>query len=184
MENPSQEPVSGSLFCLYLWDIFFLSVFLKIFKKIQTTDCMTAGIFLTVFSPFGSKGMEFAVQHLKECNTNTVCSLERKLLIFYALILCFSELWTIGPFLKGHLRQSNAERWVQYLTTTLKKHGTKLKEKGKWFCFLKQKNSEYEQMFIYVGIQEEELQGSATWISRCNFSPFPLRENKMTEELY
>jgi len=39
-------------------------------------------------------------------------------------------------------------------------------------------------MFIYVGIQEEELQGSTTCISRCNFSSFPLRENKMTGELY
>lgn len=70
--------------------------------------------------------------------------------------------------------------------TALKKHGTKLKEKGKWFKKkkAKQKNSGYERMFIYVGIQEEELQGSTTWISRCNFSPFPLRENKMTEELY
>lgn len=51
------------------------------------------------------------------------------------------------------------------------------------FFFLKQKNSEYEWMFIYVGIQGEELKGSTTWISRCNFSAFPLRENKMTEEL-
>lgn len=119
--------------------IFFVVVFLR-FKKIQTTDCMTAGIFLTIFFPLGSKGMGFAVQNLKECNTNTVCSLERKLFTLYALIPHFWELWTIGLFLKGHLRQSNAEGWVQYLTTTLKKHGTKLKKKkGKWFWFFKTK---------------------------------------------
>lgn len=98
---------------------------------------MTAGIFLTIFSPLGSKGMGFAVQNLKECNTNTVCSLERKLFTLYALIPHFWELWTIRPFWKGHLRQSNAERWVQYLTTMLKKHGTKLKKNSKWFWFFK-----------------------------------------------
>lgn len=38
-------------------------------------------------------------------------------------------------------------------------------------------------MFIYEEIQEEELQSSTSWITRCNFSPFPLRENEMTEEL-
>lgn len=137
MENPlPRTHIWNSVLSLPMGCFFFS--FLKN-KKIQkkkktnqTTDCMTAGIFLTVSSPFGSKGIEFAVQHLKECNTNTICSLERKLLIFYALILCFSELRNVGPVLKGHLRQSDAERWVQYLTTaTLKKHGTKLKEKGK-----------------------------------------------------
>lgn len=111
---------------------------------------MTAGIFLTIFSPFGSKGIGFADQNLKECNTNTVCSLERKLLTFYALIPHFWELWTIGPFEKGHLRQSDAERWAQYLTTTTwKKHGTKLKEKGKLFWFFKTENSEYKCLFMW-----------------------------------
>lgn len=95
MENSSQAPVPGTLFCLYLWDIFsffFLLCFLKIQKKYRQLIVWLLGFFLTVFSPFGSKGMGFAVQHLKECNTNTFCSLERKLLIFYALILRFSEL--------------------------------------------------------------------------------------------
>lgn len=100
MENPSQAPVPGTLFCLYLWDIFFLFFsslfFLKIQKKkkekYRQLIVRLLGFSLTVFSPMGSKGMGFAVQHLKECNTNTFCSLERKLLIFYALILRFSEL--------------------------------------------------------------------------------------------
>lgn len=38
---------------------------------------------------------------------------------------------------------------MQYLTTTLKKHGTKLKKKGKLFCFFKTENSEYKCLFIW-----------------------------------
>lgn len=44
MENPSQAPVPGTLFCLYLWDIFFLFIFFCVFfkdskkKKKKNTD--------------------------------------------------------------------------------------------------------------------------------------------------
>lgn len=57
MENPSQEPIPGTLFCLYIWDTFhFFFFFFKRFKKIQTTDCMTAGIFLNCLFPFWLQG--------------------------------------------------------------------------------------------------------------------------------
>jgi len=72
---PRTHTWNSSVFTYGIFFPFFF--FLKKIQKIQTTDFMTAGIFLTVFSPFGSKGMGFAVQHLKECNTNTVCSLEK-----------------------------------------------------------------------------------------------------------
>lgn len=38
---------------------------------------------------------------------------------------------------------------MQYLTTTLKKHGTKLKKKSKLFCFFKTENYEYKCLFIW-----------------------------------
>lgn len=59
MENSSQAPVPGTQFCLYLWDIFsffFSSLFFKDSEKIQTTDCMTAGIFFNCIFPFWLQG--------------------------------------------------------------------------------------------------------------------------------
>lgn len=68
-KKSSQLPVPGTQFCLYLWDIFPLFRFKK--KKIQTTDCMTAGIFFFFFLNLPPFGMGVTVQHLKECITHT-----------------------------------------------------------------------------------------------------------------
>lgn len=82
----------GYFFPFFFFFVFFLKIQKKKKEKYRQLIVRLLGFSLTVFSPMGSKGMGFAVQHLKECNTNTFCSLERKLLIFYALILRFSEL--------------------------------------------------------------------------------------------
>lgn len=56
MENPSQEPISGTLFCLYLWDIFsFYFFFLSVKKNTDNWlyDCWD--IFNYIF-PFWLQG--------------------------------------------------------------------------------------------------------------------------------
>lgn len=46
MENPSQEPIPGTLFCLYIWDTFhFFFFFLKDSKKYRQLIVWLLGFF-------------------------------------------------------------------------------------------------------------------------------------------